>query len=105
MPIGLGVAWSGIIELDPPLPAKVLELMADELRAIVGDYLFWYAEAAYHILPDEIFDFSVTDLVLCINFHPFGEVVRDWEHVYSLAGSCRKLPHNVHTPFHEGLWR
>ena len=25
--------------------------------------------------------------------------------VHSLAGCCRKLSHDVHSPFHEGPWR
>ena len=43
--------------------------------------------------------------MVCLYFHLLSEVVRDCEHVYTLAGCCRKLPHNVHPLFHEGPWR
>ena len=55
--------WSGVVKLDPPFFAEVLELMTDELRAIVGDYLFWNSEVADDFLPYEVLDFALTDLV------------------------------------------
>ena len=57
------------------------------------------------VFPDEVFDFSVADLMVCLSFHLFGEVVCDCEHVYTLAGCCRKLSHIVHSLLHEGPWR
>ena len=56
------------------------------------------------VLPDEVFDFSITDLMVGLSFHLLGEVVCDCELVYKLAGCYRKLSHNVHPPVHEGPW-
>ena len=75
------------------------------MRPIFGYDLFWNAEAADDVLPDEVFDFSVADLMVCLSFYPLDEVVCDYEHVHALAGCYRKLSHNVHSPFHEGPWR
>ena len=75
------------------------------MRSIVGDDLFGDAEAADNVLPDEVFDFSVSDLMVGLSFHPLGEVVCDCDHVHMLAGCYRKLSHNVHSPLHEGPWR
>ena len=38
--VSLGVAWSGLVKLDPPFLTEVLEVKADELKAIICDYLF-----------------------------------------------------------------
>ena len=59
--------------------------MTDELRAIVGDYLFRNAEAAYYILPDEVLDLTVTDLMEGLSLYPLGEIVGDRKHVHLLA--------------------
>ena len=75
------------------------------MRSIVSYDLFGNTEAADDVLLDEVFDFSVVDLMVCLSFYPLGEVVCDCEHVYTLAGYCRKLSHNVHFPLHEGPWR
>ena len=75
------------------------------MRIIFGHNLFRDAETAYDVLLNEFFDFSVVDLVVCLSLHPLSKVVCDYEHVYSLAGCCRKLSHNVHSPLHEGPWR
>ena len=37
-------------------------------------------------------DFSITDLMVGLRFHPFGEEVCDCEHVRTLAGCYKKLP-------------
>ena len=55
------------------------------MRPIVGDYLFGDAEAADDVIPDEVFDFSIMDLMVCFSLHPLSEVVYDCEHVYTLA--------------------
>ena len=47
------------------------------MRPIVGYDLFGNAEAADGVLPDEVFDFSVADLMVCLSLHPLGEVVCD----------------------------
>ena len=60
---------------------------------------------ANDVLPDEVFDFSVVDLMVCLSFYPFNEVFYDCEHVYTLVGCCRKLSYDVHSPLHEGPWR
>ena len=57
------------------------------------------------VLPDEVFDFLITDLMVGLSLYPLGEVVCDCEHVYALVGCCRKLSYNVHSPLHEGPWR
>ena len=75
------------------------------MRPIVGDDLFGDAKAADDVLPNKVFGFSIADLMICLSFHPLGEVVCDCEHVHALAGCCRKLSHNVHSPLHEGPWR
>ena len=83
--VSVGIAWSGAVKLDPPFFAKVLEFMNDELRAIVGDYLFRNFEVAYNILPNEVLDFTVTDLMEGLCLYPFSEVVSDRKHVHPLA--------------------
>ena len=57
---------------------------------------------ANDVLPDEVFDFSIADLMVGLSLYPLGEVVCDWEYVHALAGCCRKLSYDVHSPFHEG---
>ena len=99
--LGLGVAWSEVVELDPPFLAQVLELKADELRAIVSDYLLWYAEVANDILPYELFDFSVADLMEGLSFYPLSEVIGHCEHVYPLARGRWEFVDDVYPPFHE----
>ena len=64
------------------------------MRPVVSYDFFGNTEAADDVLPDEVFDFSIV-----------GEVVCDHEHVHALAGCCRKLSHDVHSPLHEGPWR
>ena len=59
--------------------------MTDELRAIVGDYLFRNAKAAYYILLDEVLDLMVTDLIEGLSLYPLGEIVSDRKHVHPLA--------------------
>ena len=59
--------------------------MADELRAIVGDYLFRNAEAAYYIFLDEVLDLTVTDLMEGLSLYPLGKIVGDCKHVHPLA--------------------
>ena len=85
MAISLGIAWSGVVELDPLFFAEVLELMTNELRTIVGDYLFWNAEAGHNILPVEVLDFVVTDLKESLSLNPLSEVISDYKHVHLLA--------------------
>ena len=75
------------------------------MRSIVDDDLFGDVEAAYDVLPNKVFGFSIADLMICLSFHPLGEVVCDCEHVHALAGCCRKLSHDDHSPLHEGTWR
>ena len=80
------------------------------MRPIVGYDLFGNAKVADDVLLDdvlldEVFDFSIADLMVCLSLHPLGEVVCDCDHVYALAGCCRKLPHNIHPPLYEGTWR
>jgi len=91
-------------EFDPPLFVEVLEVERDELRPIVSDDIFGDAETADDVLPDQVFGFSIEDLMVCLSLYPLG-VVCDCEHVHALAGCCRKLSHNVHSPLHEGPWR
>ena len=105
LPIGFWIAGSGEGELDSPFLAEVLEVEWNELRPIVSHNLFGNSEATYHIHPNENFELSVVNLVVCLTFHPFGEVVCDRKHVYMLVGCCRKLPHNIHSPLHERPWR
>ena len=81
MAIGLGVAWSREVELDPPFLAEVLEVEANELRAIVCNYLFRDPKGAYDILPYEIFCFVVLDLMESFSLDLFGEVINDCKHV------------------------
>ena len=57
--------------------------------------IFGDAEVADDVLPDEVFDFSVADLMVGLSLHPLGEVVCDCEHVHALAGCCRKLSYDV----------
>jgi len=75
------------------------------LRPIIGYDLFGNTEAADDVFPDEVFDFSITNLMVCLSLYPLGEVVCDYEYVHTLARCCRKLSHNVHSPLHEGPWR
>ena len=100
----LGVAWSGVVKLDPPFLAEVLELKANELRAVIGENLLWYAEAAYDILPDEVLNFAVRDLMKGLSFNPLGEVVSNREHVNPLARGQWEFVDDVHPPFHEWPW-
>lgn len=65
--------------------------MTNELRAIVGDYLFRNAESAYYILLDEFLDILVMDLMECLNLYPLGKVVGDHKHVHSLAWTVGNL--------------
>ena len=76
--------------------------MTNELRAIVSDCLFQNAEAAYYILPDEVLDLTVTDLMKGLSLYPLGEVVGDRKHVHPLAWACWEFTNDVHPPFHEG---
>ena len=92
MPIGFWIAWGRKGELDPPFFVEVLEVERDELRPIVGDDLLGDVEAADDVLPDEVFDFSIADLMLCLSLHPLGEVVCDCEHVYMLVGAVGSFP-------------
>ena len=62
------------------------------MRTIVGHNLFTNSEATYDVILDEIFDFLVADLMVCLSFHPLGEVVCDCEHVYALAGAVGSFP-------------
>ena len=94
--------WRGEVELNSPLLVEVLEVEANELRAIACDYLFGDPEAAYNVLPNEVLHFKASDLVECFGLDPLGELVSDCKHVDSLLGGCRKLPHYVHPPLHEG---
>ena len=63
MAIGLGVVWREVVQFNPPLFIEILELKADELRAIVGDYLFWNSKVADDALLYKVLDFAVVDLV------------------------------------------
>ena len=76
--------------------------MTDELRTIVDDYLFRNAEAAYYILPDEVLDLTVTDLMKGLSLYPLGEVVGDRKHVHPLAWGRWEFTDDVYPPFHEG---
>ena len=76
--------------------------MTDELRTIVGDYLFRNAEAAYYILPDEVLDLTVTDLMKGLSLYPLGKVVGDLKHVHPLAWGHSEFTDDVHPPLHEG---
>ena len=80
--------------------AEVLELMTDELRFVVGNYLFWNAEAAYNILPNEVFDFTVADLMESLSFNPLSKVIRDCKHVHPLAWGRWEFGDDVHPPLH-----
>ena len=75
------------------------------MRPIVGYGLFGNTEVVDDVLPDEVFDFSIVDLMVGLSLHPLGKVVCDCEYVHALAGYCRKLPYNVHSLLHEGPWR
>ena len=86
---------SGVVHLDLPFLAEVLELKANELRAIVGDNHFWNAEAAYDILPNKVLKLAVTELMEGLSFDPLGEVVGDREHVNPLARGCWEFANNV----------
>ena len=101
MAVNLGITWSGVVELDPLFFAEVLELMTNELRTIIGDYLFWNAETAFNILPDEVLDFTVTDLMEGLSLNPLSEVIDDYEHVHPLAWGHWEFTDDVHPPFHE----
>ena len=72
--VGLGVACCGVVNFDHPL-SEVLELKSDELRAIVGDYLFWNSEVANIILLYEVLNIVVMDLMKGLNLDPLGKVV------------------------------
>ena len=76
--VSLGIAWSGVVKLDPPFLAEVLELKANELRAVVDDNLLRNTEAAYDIFPYEVLDFVVIDLMEGLSLDPLGEVVNDY---------------------------
>ena len=75
--------------------------MTDELRATVGDYLFQNAKAAYNIFPNEVLDFTVTDLMESLSLYPFGEIIGDCKHVHSLAWGRWEFTDDVHPPFHK----
>ena len=62
------------------------------MRPIVGYNLFRNTEAIYDVLPDEFFDFSIVDLMVCISFHPLREVVCDCKHVYE-SFPTMSIPH------------
>ena len=57
---------------------------------------------ANEILTNEVLHFTIANLVECFGLYPLGEVVYNYEYVNSLAGGCRKFPHYIHSPFHEG---
>ena len=94
-------SWSGVIELDSPCSAEVLELMTDELRAIVSDNLFRNTKVAYNILPDEVLDLTVTDLMEGLSLYPLGEIVDDHKHVHPLAWGRWEFTDDVHPLRHE----
>ena len=81
-----------------------MELKADGLRAIVNDNLLWYAKVSYDILPDEILDFVVLDLMESLSFNPLREVVGDRDHVNPLAWGRWEFADDVHPPLHEWPW-
>ena len=83
---------SGEGEFDPPFLAELLEVERDELGFVVGDNLFGNAKAADDILPDEVLDFSITELMVGLSLYPLGEVVCDCEHVHALAGTVGSFP-------------
>ena len=70
------------------------------MGAIFYAYIFGYSKTANDILP--FLYISVSDLVVCLSLYPLREVTCDYEHINLLAWGRRKLPHIVHSPFHEG---
>ena len=101
MAVSLGIAWSGVVELNPPFFAEVLELIIDELRTIISDYLFWNTEAAYDILPNEVLDFMFSNLMEGLSLYLLSRVIGDYEHVHPLASGYWEFTNDVHPPFHE----
>ena len=67
--------------LDTPLLLEILEVEADELRPIIGDYLLQHSEQADDVVPNEFFHLVVSDLMEGFNFDPFGKAVGDINYV------------------------
>ena len=92
--------WSRVIKLYPPFLVEVLELKANKLRAIVDDNLLRNAEMEYEILPYEVLDFTIADLMESLNLDPLCEVLGDSEHVNPLGCGHWEFADDVHPLFH-----
>lgn len=104
MAIGLlRVEGSGIREFDALPLTEPLEVVADELRAIISHNLLWETEMTNVVFSDEAFDFTVAHLGEGFNFDPFREVISEDQHEDAMAQSSWHLADDVHSPLHEGL--
>ena len=58
----------------------------------------------YEILPYEVLDFAVADLMEGFSLDPLSEVFCDGDHVNSLAQGCWEFSDDVYPSFHERPW-
>lgn len=99
--VNLWEAWSREVEFDSPISAKVLEVVANELGAIIRHYLYWKLESTNDVLSNESLDFVISYSGESLGFDPLRVIVCERKHVDSLAWSCWELAYDVHTSLYE----
>lgn len=89
---------------NPLIGKPFLKPRGFELWSIVEDNRLWDAEPRDSIFPNSSFYIIGGDVLQCLGFYPFGEVVYCHQDELPLTRGSRKWAEYVHAPFCKLKW-